>query len=967
MHRPTDPELPSILQKRFTDRQSHIDVFRRYMDSVSAPFPALMFFGMGGVGKSWLLRKLRLEMTGLLAAPSVMIDYTREQGSNAYILDPLLFLAELRKITEAPCPRFDVAFALALVRRYQQDESALADKWKTTSLSAGWEIVKAWGGVVNPVLGGALAVLEKGYDAIKDLAFLSALREKFVQDLAGLQFRDLPAVESELTWRLCQDLREPEAFPLRPGLRAAQAVVFVDTLEALIPAGLSQIEEERVSGRLRELIGELRGRVLFVMAGQNRLDWSFLDPVWEDPAWIEQHLLEGLAEWDARDFLTLCGLAGADVQAAILGKCLRVKSEGYHPASLGLFADIGWLEMKRNGRPAKAELYGEVDRGDMASLVRRFLKSLSSEAEQQWIRRLAVTPSFDESAARAMHSDGWSQAQETAWEMLKGLSFLVPATSKPGWFAIHSSIQDALLLSGQTEQGWHERWRGYWEQHGQAGLAWFHFWHLDRKAARDAWRSQVKRSRAELAMTRHMELLSWWDLTGIADRRPKNAQDAADLSALGLELWRASLGDRAANLRQAIGCYEHALNVYTRAAFPDDWATTQNNLGNAWSDLPVGDLGANLRRAIACYELAVEVHTREAFPNKWAMTQNNLGLAYWSLPDSDGDTNLRRAIACYERALKVRTRDAFPVDWAMTQNNLGNAYSDLQDGDRGDNLDQAITGYKHALEVYTREAFPIDWAMTQNNLGLAYADLKDGDRDANLDQAITCYKCALEVYTREAFPADWAMTQNNLGLVYARLSGGDRAANFLRSIAYYQCALEVHTREAFPVDWARAQYNLGNAFFKRTDGDRSSNLRQAITRYEHALEVYTLDDCPADWAATQYNRGISYRNLPDGDRSANLRQAITCYECALQVYTQEAFPVDWAITQNSLGVAYSELPDGDRIANLRESIAFYERAVEMYTREGLLSERERTQKNLAHARCDLQEATKGTPEPPPSQ
>ena len=49
------------------------------------PLPALMFYGMGGVGKSWLLRKLQLELRGVHAAPCVLIDYTREQGSNPYL------------------------------------------------------------------------------------------------------------------------------------------------------------------------------------------------------------------------------------------------------------------------------------------------------------------------------------------------------------------------------------------------------------------------------------------------------------------------------------------------------------------------------------------------------------------------------------------------------------------------------------------------------------------------------------------------------------------------------------------------------------------------------------------------------------------------------------------------------------------------------------------------------------------
>ena len=98
---------------------------------------------------------------------------------------------------------------------------------------------------------------------------------------------------------------------------------------------------------------------------------------------------------------------------------------------------------------------------------------------------------------------------------------------------------------------------------------------------------------------------------------------------------------------------------------------TQNNLGTAYSDLPGGDREANLRQAIACYEAALRVRTEADFPQDWAMTQNNLGNAYADLPGGDRAANLRQAIACYEAALRVYTEADFPQDWAMTQNNLG--------------------------------------------------------------------------------------------------------------------------------------------------------------------------------------------------------------------------------------------------------------------------------------------------------
>src|SRR5437879_10885314 len=84
-----------------------------------------------------------------------------------------------------------------------------------------------------------------------------------------------------------------------------------------------------------------------------------------------------------------------------------------------------------------------------------------------------------------------------------------------------------------------------------------------------------------------------------------------------------------------------------------NWALPKRSFCDVYSDLPGGDREANLRRAIECYEAALQVRTREAFPVDWAMTQNNLGIAYSDLPGGDREANLRRAIECYEAALQV--------------------------------------------------------------------------------------------------------------------------------------------------------------------------------------------------------------------------------------------------------------------------------------------------------------------------
>ena len=89
---------------------------------------------------------------------------------------------------------------------------------------------------------------------------------------------------------------------------------------------------------------------------------------------------------------------------------------------------------------------------------------------------------------------------------------------------------------------------------------------------------------------------------------------------------------REQNLNQAIAAYLRALEVYILAAYPVDYALTQNNLGNAYSALAeVLDKKANLGKAIAAYQEALRVRTHAAYSVQYAATQPNLGAAYLRL------------------------------------------------------------------------------------------------------------------------------------------------------------------------------------------------------------------------------------------------------------------------------------------------------------------------------------------------
>ncbi|MEH1943089.1 MAG: CHAT domain-containing tetratricopeptide repeat protein, partial [Nostoc sp.] len=184
------------------------------------------------------------------------------------------------------------------------------------------------------------------------------------------------------------------------------------------------------------------------------------------------------------------------------------------------------------------------------------------------------------------------------------------------------------------------------------------------------------------------------------------------------------LGERAENIELAIAAYNQALAIYTRSAFPENWAGTQNNLGIAYDQRILGERAENIELAIAAYNQALAIYTRSAFPEDWAMTQNNLGIAYDKRIFGERAENIELAIAAYNQALSVRTRSTFPVDWATTQNNLGAAYKNRILGERAENIELAIAAYSAALGVRTHSAFPQYHAEVLFNLGSLYQDEK---------------------------------------------------------------------------------------------------------------------------------------------------------------------------------------------------------------------------------------------------
>ncbi|WP_052308467.1 MULTISPECIES: CHAT domain-containing tetratricopeptide repeat protein [Moorena] len=444
-----------------------------------------------------------------------------------------------------------------------------------------------------------------------------------------------------------------------------------------------------------------------------------------------------------------------------------------------------------------------------------------------------------------------------------------------------------------------------------------------------------------------------WATSKLAEAEAGEAKSlSADIVEFSKIVAKLPLGDKASTIEIAITGYEVALSVYTREAFPFDWAKTQYNLGNAYRNRITGEKAENLEEAIGCYKLALEVHTRERFPIDWAQTQHNLGTAYYYRVIGQKAQNIEQAIACHQEALRVRTFEAFPIEWAWTQTSLGAAYCNRIKGEKAQNIEQAIACFQQALRVRTFEAFPIEWAWTQTNLGAAYNNRIKGEKSQNIEEAITCLEQALRVRTFEAFPYDWASTKTNLGAAYNNRIKGEKSQNIEQGITCFQQALRVFTFEAFPIEWALTKTNLGAAYNNRIKGEKSQNIEEAIPCFQKALRVFTFEAFLIEWATTQNNLGNAYNNRIKGEKLQNIEQAITCFQEALRVRTFEAFPIEWALTKTNLGAAYGNRIKGEKAQNIEKAILCFQQALRVLTFEVFPYDWANTQYNLGAAYGD---------------
>ncbi len=350
----------------FTDREeprrSFWKSYQKCKDGVqnnSGDIFVLTYYGVGGIGKSSLLKKLMSEMDAQMENPRyVYYDFDIRQDMTSVLISIRNILSDRYQFS---FPLFDLGMHI-YDRKTGKDITApevksYADKSPILNL-----ILTATGNI--PIVG-VVSLLVQVAD--KGAAIIKSVIDKHK--------RDINLMESKSPKELYHSLQYFFALDMADNLKGTgePMVFFLDTYEKLVNEMLFIGEPLNNDIWIRGEEGLVQNipNVLWVIAGREILKWEQFDPDWADT--LEQHLLGHLSQSDAQQFLQKAGIVDSGLQLQ-----LYELTEGL-PLFLDMCVKHFQVLVGKNVTPEISD-FGN----DMSTLTERFVKYMDSSMKDMF-------------------------------------------------------------------------------------------------------------------------------------------------------------------------------------------------------------------------------------------------------------------------------------------------------------------------------------------------------------------------------------------------------------------------------------------------------------------------------------------------------------------------------------------------------------------------------------------------------
>ncbi|CUU60383.1 AAA ATPase domain-containing protein [Parafrankia irregularis] len=417
----------AALQRRFVDREPVLAAFTAELARIGEGPRIFNPTGVGGIGKSRLLRELKDRAAGdyRTASLDLQVHSLRQQEDALAVLR-----GELGR-QRVHFDRFDIAYAVLWQRLHPHLRLSRSDLAFVDDSSILTDIVDTVAGL--PVFGtarGLLKILDKGSADMRR-------RMRVRRDTTLAVLDELPNSElaDAVTFLFAEDLRASSA--------DKPYVIIIDSHEALVPNPVRSGRGQLADIWLRDLVAQF-DRGLVVIASREPLHWELTEPGWED------HITAcGIDDLPMEARLELLNAGG--ITDPVQRQTIATASAGL-PFYLNLAVDT---HLQTGGRIS----------GDPVSqqeILARFLQHVEPN-EIRALEILSPARIFDYDIFQTLAASFNLPGHRIAWESVSAYSFVYPAADA---LRFHQLMATALRerLSPATATDIHTLLRRRWEE-----------------------------------------------------------------------------------------------------------------------------------------------------------------------------------------------------------------------------------------------------------------------------------------------------------------------------------------------------------------------------------------------------------------------------------------------------------------------------------------------------------------------
>jgi tetratricopeptide (TPR) repeat protein len=461
---PPPRQLAAANKIIFVDRE----ILQRIFEKVAFAIPAdrstvCVFYGVGGQGKTALCRELFRKMDRAVEPSYGFLRRAELDLHDRSKTDPVLLLVWIRDSfvkSGVDLPAFDLALAIIWeATRPELPFPKLTKPWlgRTTegvdegvdegaNAAAEWlksdEAIDLLGDVVGEIPGLGFLFKKGGKWAIDKAkkTYLFRTREALKELYSDGELKKPYELSKLLPRMLAQDLNFYIA--AHPDERL---VLLIDEYERVFDEGGAGTRWNEIpfDANIRRLITETNG-LLAVFFSRERLPWED-DPDWRDDLKGAQHLLGGLADKDADDWLSAIPVEDAAIREAIIGGARETPQPDalVYPLMLELLVEH-WRTLASHGVPIAPEQFKVTAtsfEGRRREIVARVLRAYGLPL-QTTLERLSVARRFDGPAfAHVVQTFGTALPLDQ-FDQIAVLSFVTK--SEDGFLTIHNAIADTI-------------------------------------------------------------------------------------------------------------------------------------------------------------------------------------------------------------------------------------------------------------------------------------------------------------------------------------------------------------------------------------------------------------------------------------------------------------------------------------------------------------------------------------------